>query len=113
MIAGVTTLSTARVNVRQACAALAVSPATWYRHQSDKPQTSKPRPTPARALSGEQRQEVLDTLCEERFVDRSPVHVHATLLSEGCRVARQMRPPAARVAPQPRRSPPTSPTPAA
>ncbi len=83
MIAGVTTLSTARVNVRQACAALAVSPATWYRHQSDKPQTSKPRPTPARALSGEQRQEVLDTLCEERFVDRSPVHVHATLLSEG------------------------------
>jgi putative transposase len=83
MIAGVTSLAAAGVEVQQACAALSVSRATWYRRQLPALQAALPRPTPARALSSEQRQEVLDTLCQERFVDRSPVHVVATLLSEG------------------------------
>lgn len=83
MIAGVTTLATAGVGVRAACEALEVPRATWYRHQADKPVAKKPRPTPPRALTAEQRQAVLDTLCEERFIDRSPIHVVATLLSEG------------------------------
>jgi len=83
MIAGVTHLAAAGVDVQQACNALAVSRATWYRHQSTAARMSKPRPTPARALSAEQRQEVLNTLCEERFVDCSPVHVVATLLTAG------------------------------
>ena len=42
----------------------------------------QPRPTPARALSETERGEVFDTLCSERFVDRSPAEVVATLLDE-------------------------------
>ena len=37
----------------------------------------QPRPTPARALSETERGEVFDTLCSERFVDRSPAEVVA------------------------------------
>jgi putative transposase len=40
-------------------------------------------PTPARALAPTERQAVLDVLHSERFCDRSPVEVHATLLEEG------------------------------
>ena len=39
-------------------------------------------PTPARALSEKERDEVFGTLCSERFVDRSPAEVVATLLDE-------------------------------
>ena len=42
----------------------------------------QPRPTPARALSEKERDKVFDTLCSERFVDRSPAEVVATLLDE-------------------------------
>jgi putative transposase len=40
-------------------------------------------PTPARALAPTERQAVLDVLHSERFCDRSPAEVHATLLEEG------------------------------
>ena len=40
------------------------------------------RPRPARALNDEERKEVLDVLCSERFVDKAPVTVHANLLDE-------------------------------
>ena len=46
------------------------------------PGQQQPRPTPARALSETERGEVFDTLCSERFVDRSPAEVVATLLDE-------------------------------
>ena len=39
-------------------------------------------PDPARALSEKERDKILDTLCSERFVDRSPAEVVATLLDE-------------------------------
>ena len=42
----------------------------------------QPRPTPARALSEKERDKVFDTLCSERFVDRAPAEVVATLLDE-------------------------------
>jgi len=41
------------------------------------------RPTPARALDAGERREVLELLHSERFVDRSPSEMYATLLDEG------------------------------
>jgi putative transposase len=62
--------------------ALGLSAATYYRHQ--KPQAPRPpRPTPARALSAEERQHVLSLLHQPRFVDKAPAEVLATLLEEG------------------------------
>ena len=55
--------------------------ATDFMHACRK-DTSR-RPTPARALSEPERQEVLQVLHSERFVDAAPVQVHATLLEEG------------------------------
>ena len=47
-----------------------------------RPGISSPARTPARALSEKERDKVFDTLCSERFVDRSPAEVVATLLDE-------------------------------
>src|SRR5690606_7923692 len=44
---------------------------------------SAPRPTPSHALSEGERQVVLDLLHGQRFVDRPPADVVATLLDEG------------------------------
>jgi putative transposase len=41
------------------------------------------RPSPPRALSLNERQEVLDILHADRFVDKAPQQVYATLLDEG------------------------------
>lgn len=82
----------ASVGIREACRALGVSRATLYRQRPplgpasapvpDSP-TALPRPTPARALTEPERQQVLDVLHEERFQDCAPAAVHATLLDEG------------------------------
>ena len=45
--------------------------------EAHQPRQQQPRPTPARALSETERGEVFDTLCSERFVDRSPAEVVA------------------------------------
>ena len=66
----------------QLCASLGVARATVYRRLSATV-TSSLRPRPARALSDEERQGVLDVLNSERFVDRSPAEVVHTLLEEG------------------------------
>jgi len=71
-----------RVGVVAACHALNVSRATFYRRRQPNRQT-KPRPTPARALSIEERGAVLDQLNNERFADHSPRQVYAKLLDEG------------------------------
>ena len=47
-----------------------------------RPWHRQPRPTPARALSEKERDKIFDTLCSERFVDRAPAEVVATLLDE-------------------------------
>jgi putative transposase len=44
---------------------------------------SAPRPSPPRALTPEERQKVLDVLHSERFRDKAPPEVFATLLDEG------------------------------
>ena len=72
------------VGTRPACAALGVAPATIYRRR--RPPASRvrqPRPQPARALTAEEREAVHDVLTSERFVDRAPAQVWATLLDEG------------------------------
>ena len=71
------------VGVAPACQALGVSRATFYRRQRPAPERQQPRPTPARALCGDEREHVLDVLASSRFVDRSPGEVVATLLDEG------------------------------
>jgi putative transposase len=70
-----------RLGVGRLCAALVLPRATYYRHLEA--QTPPPRPTPARALSAAERQEVLAVLHEPRFVDLAPAEVHARLLDEG------------------------------
>ena len=70
-----------RLGVRATCEALGVSPASYYRsRRPGSPAT--PRFSP-RALSSEERQDVLDVLHEPRFVDLAPAEVGATLLDEG------------------------------
>lgn len=69
------------VGVAPACASLGVARATYYRRlQSRRPPRARPRP--ARSLSEAERQDVLDLLHSERFVDVAPAQVHATLLDE-------------------------------
>ncbi len=63
-------------------AALGLSLATFYRHRKSRPPT-QPRPTPRRAYSAGERQEMLDVLHEERFLDYPPAEVVATLLEQG------------------------------
>jgi transposase InsO family protein len=68
------------------CAALGVSRATVQRRRSRSgtpPPAARPRPAPARALSGAQRQAVLDLLHAPRFADQAPAEIYATLLDEG------------------------------
>jgi putative transposase len=72
------------VGTRPACRALGVAPATIYRRRRPpQPRPSRPRSLPARALSGSERELVLAELHSERFLDRSPAQVWATLLDEG------------------------------
>jgi putative transposase len=70
------------VGTARACDALGLPRASYYRCQQ--PQApAQERPTPARALSIAERQEVLDTLHSEPFADKAPAEVWATLLDEG------------------------------
>ena len=72
------------VGVVAACVALGVVRATFYRWRAAKqaPPVPRERKPSTRALSPEERQEVLDTLNSERFVDLAPPQVYATLLEE-------------------------------
>jgi putative transposase len=73
------------VNVYQACAALAVPRASFYRWQNreEKGQKNQQRPLPPLALSGDEEQAVLDVLHAERFADQAPHEIYNTLLDEG------------------------------
>ena len=61
--------------------ALGLSVATFYRRRTPA-RTPEPRPTPPRARSAAERQEVLAVLHSERFIDRAPAEVVHTLLDE-------------------------------
>jgi len=70
------------VGVQPACTALNLSRASYYRQL--KPSVhSDHRPPPPLKLSDKEREQVQQTLCDERFVDQAPASVVATLLDEG------------------------------
>ena len=83
-MAAVTELATA-VGTRAACRALFAPRASYYRDRCAAcfPAAIALRPRPARALSPTERETVLAHLHGERFQDRSPAAVYATLLDEG------------------------------
>lgn len=73
------------LGISPACDCLGLSRATFYRHlRALEPTTPARGPAPhPRALTDPERQAVLEVLHEERFVDKAPREVHATLLDEG------------------------------
>jgi len=84
----ITTLSE-RVGVRAACAAVGVAQAGYCRRNRVSPLPARRAPvahrdrSQPRALSPKERQDILDVLHSERFVDLAPAEVWATLLDEG------------------------------
>ena len=74
------------VGVKAACVALGRPRANhyrWHRKSPARPRPARPTTPQPRALSATERQQVLDTLHGERFVDLAPAEVHAILLDEG------------------------------
>jgi putative transposase len=72
MIAATVEELTPVIGTRPACRALGASPATIYRRRRPpEPRPPRPRPVPARALTGPERDVVLEVLHSERFVDVS------------------------------------------
>lgn len=69
------------VGLVAACAALAVSRATFYRHRTPAA-TRSARPASHRALPPEERAQVLAVLNSQRFVDKAPAQVYADLLDD-------------------------------
>jgi putative transposase len=66
-----------------ACNALDIARPTYYRRLGTREENATSRPAPPRTLSANERQEVLEVLHSERFVDQAPAEVYATLLDEG------------------------------
>lgn len=71
----------ARHGVAPTCAALGVPRATYYRRKRPRP-TPQPRPAPPRALTADERTQVLDLLHAPEHVDLAPAEVYAKLLDE-------------------------------
>ena len=69
------------VGLKSACGVLGVSRAGVYRKRAA-PKPRRDRSPSPRALKPEERQVVLDTLHSDRFVDKAPHEVYATLLDE-------------------------------
>jgi putative transposase len=74
------------VGIAAACRSMEVSRATFYRrlYRAERPEVdTQPRPKPVRALSDEERGKIVEILHQERFMDKAPATVYATLLDEG------------------------------
>jgi putative transposase len=73
------------VGARAACEALGVPRASYYRYQSrlERARRQGKRPASPLALTCEEQRVVLALLHAERFVDKAPPEVYATLLDEG------------------------------
>jgi len=69
------------VGVTRACQALDIPRSRLYPRRSPSPPA--PHPMPRQALSAEERAKVRAVLNSERFMDRAPRQVYATLLDEG------------------------------
>ncbi len=73
------------VGFQTACRALDVSRSSFYRRRrspAKPPAVTRPRPASPRRLSEAERQQVLDLLHSNRFVDAAPAQVYAALLDE-------------------------------
>ncbi len=70
------------VGTRAACRAMDISCATYYRQRQPRKERAQRRPSP-RALGEGERQQVLDLLHTDRFVDQAPASVYASLLDAG------------------------------
>jgi putative transposase len=74
----------AKIGVKSACEALTVPRSRVYRErQGQVLPEPKAEIIPTTALSSEERVEVRETLNSERFMDKAPRQVYATLLDEG------------------------------
>jgi putative transposase len=74
------------LGISAACLSMGVARATLYRrlHPPVAPEVGlQSRPKPGRSLNPQERQDVLDVLHTERFMDKAPATVYATLLDEG------------------------------
>jgi putative transposase len=73
------------VGITSACTTLGINRAAIYRRRAPERHTMprKPRPACAFALSLTERQDILNILDSERFVDAAPATIYATLLDEG------------------------------
>ena len=74
------------VGIKPACESLAIPRSGLYRVQARKKTPAvepRKRPSPPRTLSFDERQGVREILNSERFADKAPHQVYATLLDEG------------------------------
>lgn len=75
---------TAEVGRAPLCDALGIARASFYRHLVCRlSREKKPRSKPDCALSPGERREVLGVLHTDRFFDKAPTEIYATLLDEG------------------------------
>lgn len=70
------------VGVQSACSALKLARASYYRYHRPPAKVPRVRPRPPLALLPGERQEVLEILHSQRFVDRAPAQIMATLLDQ-------------------------------
>jgi putative transposase len=74
----------ADVGTAAACKSLDIARPTYYRRLGVVDEkTAVSRPAPLRALSAVEQKDVLDVLHSDRFVDKAPAEVYATLLDDG------------------------------
>ena len=71
-----------QIGMKRTCAVLNIARSRVYRSHQPRP-TPKPRTAPAHALSQAERHHIRDVLNGERFMDKAPRQVYATLLDEG------------------------------
>ncbi|MCD4675399.1 MAG: hypothetical protein K8S18_05305 [Desulfobacula sp.] len=71
------------IEKRSSCFAFDIPRASFYRFYSPKTSIKKQRPKSHIALSGDEKQTVLDILHSEKYQDRAPYQVYASLLDDG------------------------------
>lgn len=71
------------VGKKDACEALQLPRASFYRFHNQENEPDPVRPDPPLSLSQEEKRTVLDILHTERFCDKAPYQVYASLLDEG------------------------------
>lgn len=81
MIAAIEELAQS-IGVSEACASFDFPRSSLYRRRHPQVVRQRSRPTPARALSADERATVRAVLNSERFADQTPYEVYATLLDE-------------------------------